>query len=308
MTVAILHRQSVRQLQSAYDAGEAKALSYALLSHFAGLSRTQLYASPDTALTDAVTSRIQAGVTALLDYKPLQYITGETLFCGFPITVTEAVLIPRPETEELVRWTVSQIALTPEAGIADCPTTKTNGNTAIVSSYRVREWAPRIIDLCTGSGCIAVTLAGMLPSATVYACDNSPAALEIAQRNAARNGVDVHCFRYDLLAPPAFDCKVDCIVCNPPYVRHSEKAQIAPNVLRYEPPEALFVDDSDPLLFYRAIARFATHYLHAGGKIFMEINEALGRETKALFHSSGFPNVEVRKDINGKERMIMVQS
>jgi release factor glutamine methyltransferase len=290
-----------------YTAGEAQALSYALLSHFAGLSRTQLYAAPGTELPDAVTSLIQAGVTALLDHKPLQYITGETLFCGFPITLTEAVLIPRPETEELVRWTVSQIRLTLERGTDDDPTTKTA--TIVVLPSRSRERRPRILDLCTGSGCIAVAIAGMLPSATVHACDNSPAALEIAQQNAVRNNVNVHYFPYDLLtASPAFDRYVDHIICNPPYVRHSEKTQMSPNVLRYEPPEALFVDDSDPLLFYRAIARFATHYLHAGGKIFIEINEALGRETKALFHASGFPDVEIRKDINGKERMLMIQT
>ncbi|MDR1680160.1 MAG: peptide chain release factor N(5)-glutamine methyltransferase [Prevotellaceae bacterium] len=284
MTVATLYRQCVRKLQPVYSVAEARALSYDLLSHFAGLSRTHLYAFPDTELTDAAAARIQEGIAALRRHKPLQYITGEALFCGFPIAVNEAVLIPRPETEELVRWVVSRFQ-----------------PAVVVGS------TPNILDICTGSGCIAVALAGLLPAADVHACDISPAALAVAQRNAERNGVAVRVFRYDLLAEPAFDWQVDCIICNPPYVRQSEKAQMSPSILRYEPSEALFVDDSDPLIFYRAIAGFARQYLRAGGMIFMEINEALGNETKALFASCGFTNIELRKDINGRDRMISVE-
>jgi release factor glutamine methyltransferase len=288
VTVATLHRQAVRQLQPAYSDDEARALSYALLSHFAGLSRAHLYASPDTNLPPATADRIQVAVAALLRYKPLQYITGEALFCGFPITVTDDVLIPRPETEELTLWA------------ADSAKQRLSRSTG-----RRKGGAPfTIVDLCTGSGCIAVALAAMLPAADVYACDRSPAALEIAQRNAIRNGVAVHCFRCDLLAAPAFDRKIDCLIANPPYVRQSEKAQMHPNVLRYEPPEALFVDDDDPLIFYRAIARFAKCHLRAGGTGFVEINEALGGDVKALFTSCRFTNVEVRRDMNGKERMV----
>ena len=288
MTAETLHRQTLRQLQPACSDDEARALSHALLSHFAGLSRTQLYAAPDTKLPPATTDRIQAAVAALLRHKPLQYITGETLFCGFPITVTEAVLIPRPETEELTLWAAESAKrrISPR-------TASSEGRAPFV-----------VVDLCTGSGCIAVALAAMLPAADVYACDRSPAALEIAQRNAIRNGVAVQCFPCDLLAEPAFDRKIDCLTANPPYVRQSEKAQMRPNVLRYEPPEALFVDDDDPLIFYRAIARFAKRYLRAGGTGFVEINEALGGDVKALFTASRFADVEMRRDINGKARMV----
>jgi release factor glutamine methyltransferase len=270
----------VRQLQPLYPPEEARALSYALLQHVARLSRTHVHAFPDTELPAEVTAAMRQGVDELLACKPLQYITGETVFCGCRIEVNEAVLIPRPETEELVRLAANSYPLA------------------------ARRAPSAIIDLCTGSGCIAIALAKRFPDAAVYACDISEAALEVARRNAANNNVSIRFFAGDVLAGGAFNQPVDCIVSNPPYVRHSEKALMHHNVLRYEPPEALFVDDRDPLVFYRAIAAFAQRHLRATGALFVEINEALGSETQALFAAAGFSRTALHRDINGKNRML----
>ncbi|MDR3350376.1 MAG: peptide chain release factor N(5)-glutamine methyltransferase [Prevotellaceae bacterium] len=274
-SIAQLHGQTQRQLRPLYSKEEARALSYALLEHFGKLSRAQLFAFPETELSPETARQIQTAIAGLIAHKPLQYLTGETLFCGLPIEVSGAVLIPRPETEELTLWAAGSI-----------------------------QKGAVVIDLCTGSGCIAVALKKRIPSAEVHACDLSPEALETAQRNAVKNGAGIHFFRCDVLSTVPFDKKADCIICNPPYVRQSEKAAMRKNVLLYEPHQALFVDDSDPLVFYRAIARFAQQHLQKDGTVFVEINESLGNETKALFTASGFAPVELRKDINGKDRMI----
>jgi release factor glutamine methyltransferase len=276
-SISQLHQATQRQLQSLYTKEEARALSYALMQHFGKLSRTQLYAFPNTELPPGAAAQIQEAVAGLLAHQPLQYLIGETLFCGYPMEVSGAVLIPRPETEELVAWARNS-----------------SGASATV------------MDLCTGSGCIAVAMKKKFPAARVYACDLSPEALEVAQRNAAKNSADIHFFLCDVLSAIPFDKKVDCIISNPPYVRESEKALMDKNVLLYEPPQALFIAGSDPLIFYRAIARFAQQHLRSNGTVFVEINEALGRETTVLFEAAGF-TVELRKDINGKDRMMRMQ-
>ncbi len=281
-TIAELHKEIIRELTALYSPDEARAMSYGLLQHFGKFSRTQLHAFPNTEIAVAVIAAIQAGVKRLIRHEPLQYVVGETVFFGLPVAVDSHVLIPRPETEELVEWIIQD---------ARC---------------KMQDARFEILDLCTGSGCIAVALAKQLPQATLYACDISAGALAVARRNAGRNQAKVHFFEYDLLSAdtPEMPGKVDCMVSNPPYVRHSEKASMHPNVLLYEPHQALFVDDSDPLAFYRAIARFAKRHLKDTGAVFVEINEALGRETAAVFVAAGFSAVELRKDINGKDRML----
>jgi release factor glutamine methyltransferase len=279
MTVAQIHEQLLQELQPLYSQNEARVLSYELLQHFGKLSRAQLHAFPETVVLPEVVPKIQTAVAGLLAHKPLQYITGETMFCGFPIAVSGAVLIPRPETEELVRWVV-------------------NSEQQAADSHAV------IMDLCTGSGCIAIAVKKLLPLSTIYACDISQDALEVAKRNALNNHVSIDFFPCDIVTTIPFDKKVTCIISNPPYVRQCEKALMNENVLRYEPHQALFVEDADPLLFYRAIVRFAQQRLQKNGSVFVEINEALGNETKALFAAAGFASVELRKDINGKDRII----
>jgi release factor glutamine methyltransferase len=209
--------------------------------------------------------------------EPLQYIFGHTLFCGLRIMVGPGVLIPRPETEEMTMAVISEN----------------------------RGFKGTALDLCTGSGCIAVSLAAAFTGAEVHATDFSEKALETAASNAAAHKASVLFFRADILTAPAgLFPMCDIIVSNPPYVRLSEKAFMQPNVLDHEPHEALFVRDDDPLIFYRSIASIASLRLHRHGKIYLEINEALGEETAGIFIRKGFTGVTVTEDINGRKRFL----
>ena len=208
--------------------------------------------------------------------KPIQYILGVTEFYDLPFYVDDSVLIPRPETEELVHW--------------------------ILDDYH--GLSPRIIDIGTGSGCIPVALAKNLPLAKVLAADISETALATAHKNALRNSVTVEFLKMDILsdALPDFG-RFDLIVSNPPYVTVEQMDRMEANVLDYEPHIALFVPQTDPLIFYRAISRFAGKQLEPGGNLYFEINESLAAETANAVEEFGF-TVEVKKDINGKYRML----
>ena len=212
--------------------------------------------------------------------EPIQYITGSTEFYGLELQVNRATLIPRPETEELVAWI-----------LAETPKDKLSS---------------RILDIGTGSGCIAIALAKHLPLAKVEAVDISLPALETAQANAPGNEVSVDFFQQDILQANTLEEKYDIIVSNPPYVRDLEKAEIKNNVLQYEPHSALFVGDETPLVFYKKIAQLAMQHLKPEGMLFFEINEYLGEETVVLVKEIGFTAVEMRKDIFGKDRMLRV--
>jgi release factor glutamine methyltransferase len=279
-------KHSVRRLQPHYPRGAAQQLTYQLLQHYSGLSRTQLYACPEQELSRDLAEKIEAGITGLLAWKPLQYITGEAEFCGLSFVVNESVLIPRPETEELVQQAVQALR-----------------------SYDGRL---NVLDLCTGSGCIAVSVAAQLPAAAVAACDVSREALAVAQANAQRHHTPVDFFTCDILRQPEAlaahlaPASVQAILSNPPYVRRSEQALMQPNVLRYEPHLALFVEDDDPLAFYRAIAAIARQYLAPAGFVLVEINEALAGATAGVFRAAGFPAVQVTQDLCGKDRFLVV--
>ena len=214
----------------------------------------------------------------LKQFEPIQYILGETEFFGLKLKVNPDVLIPRPETEELVQWI--------------CET----------------SWPPKsvILDVGTGSGCIALALKKQLRHTEMCALDVSERALQTAIENATKNGLEVHFIHADILQWSKKDWPLfDCIVSNPPYVRELDKKQMQPNVLEFEPETALFVSDDDPLIFYRETGHFAAHYLKPGGKLFFEINENLGDETCGLLKYIGFKNIKLRKDIHGKDRMII---
>jgi len=278
MTLAQLHKDIVQKLNLNYSINEAKAISYSLLQHYGGYSRVQMLAFPETEITEKVEQQILFAIQQLQTHKPLQYVIGETTFCNLQIAVSEAVLIPRPETEELVNWVTQEI------------NSETN---------------PTIIDLCTGSGCIAIALKKILPQATMWACDISPEALEVAKKNALANEVKINFFECDILSEKLnSEMLFSTIVSNPPYVRNSEKLQMAENVLNYEPHLALFVEDDNPLIFYRTIAQFAKKHLQIGGALYVEINEAFGDAVKELFVNEGFAEVVIRQDIHGKNRMI----
>lgn len=261
-----------QELAGAYPPEEAEAVALRLLGHYPGIDRAALYLDPEAETEE--NPDLSAAVRELTTGRPLQYVLGETEFYGRSLKVNESVLIPRPETEELVRWIAQEH----------------------------RNASPRIIDIGTGSGAIAIALAAELPAAEVSALDISPEALETARENAERNEVRVSFLQCDILREKPAG-KFDVIVSNPPYVRESEKTEMRRNVLDHEPGRALFVPDSDPLLFYREIAAWGREALNDGGTLYFEINEAFGPETGELLSALGYGHVEVRKDLFGKDRM-----
>ena len=263
------------QLQAEFDR-EAKTFTDMLFQHYTGYNRIDLNLNPQREMENAVVSQIQEAVANLLKHKPIQYILGETEFCGLRVKVNPSVLVPRQETEELATWVA-----------AENPYTK------------------NILDLCTGSGCIAVFLAHRLKNASLTAVDISPEALSVAEENAILNNVSIDfqrddVLRWDFHLPKKFDV----IVSNPPYVRQTERQQMHARILNYEPQLALFVDDDNPLQFYTAIAKIGTKHLTENGKLYLEINEAYGKETTDLLRQHNYKNIVLRKDIHGKDRMI----
>ena len=262
-----------KELSEVYPAEEARAIGYILLERVLGLHRETVALEPDAEVLLPLT--FTDALEQLRRYRPLQYVLGETEFGGMRLRVDESVLIPRPETEELVRWIGSEW----------------------------REKSPAVLDIGTGSGAIAVALAKQLPGAVVTAVDVSPEALDVAAGNARTNGARIAFLQMDILqeTPPG---KFDIIVSNPPYVRDSERVHMRRNVLDYEPATALFVPDDDPLLFYRRIVELGTLLLKGGGSLYFEINETFGKEAAELLSEGGYTEVEIRRDIFEKDRMI----
>lgn len=258
-----------------YDAVEAEQLFLIALEEIEGKTRIDLVMNP-TMQTDKV-AVWESVLEELKQEKPIQYIFGQAYFYGLTFKVNEFTLIPRAETEELVEWIINSV----------------NPSKPV-----------RILDIGTGSGCIGITLANELPLARVTLMDVSDKALEIAKQNAVSNGVAVETVLQDVLQLEKLKSQYDIIVSNPPYVRNLEKVEIKKNVLDYEPHLALFVEDNDPLIFYRKIALLANNNLQTGGMLFYEINQYLGEETKTLFESLDFTGVELRKDMVGNDRMI----
>ena len=278
-------RHYASELEKIYDSDEANALIMILLEHYFGIDRVKMALEPELRLSESELLTLHFGVKELLKNKPIQYVIGETEFCGMRFFVEEGVLIPRPETEELVN------------------------KLAVSSCQLAADPSPsfRIIDIGTGSGCIAISLAKLLKDSVVTAVDVSEKALEIAKKNAEANGVDVQFVLDDILnpkKPELIDNQYDIIVSNPPYVCESEKKEMRANVLDYEPSSALFVSDNDPLIFYRKILEFAQKTLKPDGQVWFEINEKFGKEMINLCHEKGFKNVEIIKDFREKDRIL----
>lgn len=264
-------------LKDSYPPEELHSFTRLIMRHVCGLDLPQLLMGKDTELSDVERRKVGTIVERLKKREPIQYILGETDFYGLPFTVTPAVLIPRPETEELVDL--------------------------IVKENRGRK--RRILDIGTGSGCIAVSLARNLPGSEVSAVDISGETLQVARRNAERNGVSVAFSQADILSETFLPGEpFDIIASNPPYVMESEKASMDDNVLLHEPPEALFVPDHNPLVFYEAIARFAGRFLEEGGELYLEINTSRGDETVELMRRHGFREIRLMQDLSGKDRFI----
>lgn len=265
------------ELQGFYPETEIKSFSQLISEKLTGFSRTEIIVNKNTHFSEIQRHDVESFVEKLKKYVPIQYILGETEFYGLPFNVNESVLIPRPETEELVDWI-------------------RNGNNLYSDLH--------ILDIGTGSGCIAISLKHEFMNAIVDAFDISETALETAAGNAIRNNLKVNFSKVDILNAPEFDTNWDIIVSNPPYVTENEKADILPNVLDNEPHLALFVPDIDPLLFYRHIAVFAKQHLNQGGKLYFEINREYGQATIDLLNASGFTDSELKKDISGNDRMV----
>jgi len=272
-------------LDEAYGKDEVNSFFDLLIEHHLGLKRIQLVLNPEYTITNEQELVVSTALEELRNNKPIQYIIGETEFYGLSFKVNEHTLIPRPETEELVDW------------IIRC------------HSEQSKESQYNVIDIGTGTGCIAISLAKNLPEANVSALDVSTEALKIARQNADLNGVEIECIHDDILNPRHAELVsashyLDVIVSNPPYVRNLEKVEIQANVLDNEPHLALFVNDDNPLQFYRAICEFAKKYLNENGTLYFEINEYLGEEMIQLLKEFGFKAIELKKDMFGKNRMI----
>lgn len=267
-----------KQLQAAYPADEAEALAWWIAEEETGLSRTQLQIGCKDTTIFANMQKIQAIIDRLLHFEPIQYIFGHTLWNGLDLLLSPDTLIPRPETAELV----DKI---------------TNHQSPIINHL-----SPiRVLDVGTGSGCIAIALKKAHPEWQITGIDISPEAINIARQNARRNGVQVDFHVADIfnLQAPITNHQYDLVVSNPPYICESEKASMRPNVLNYEPATALFVPDNDPLRFYRRIAE-----LKLGTYLFFEINEAYPAELTALLGGLGYTDIHITHDIYGKPRII----
>jgi len=269
----------IQQLSGMMTTQESRFHVDELISHFADIPRFQIPIKLNQRVGESLMLKIHFAVKDLLKQRPLQYILGETDFFDLKFKLNEHVLIPRPETEELV--------------------------SKIINDNKMQESSLKILDVGTGSGCIAVSLAANL-NAEVYAVDYSQKVLEIASLNAVQNGFDIHFMQLDILQKLTHDVipmDLDLIVSNPPYVREQEKKKMQKNVLDYEPEQALFVDDNHALVFYEAISEMAATHLKQNGKLWFEINEYLAEETKLLVHKY-FKNVQVQKDYKDCNRFI----
>lgn len=263
------------ELSALYDKNEVESFVSLLLDKICGLNTTKRLISDKIYLSDEQNRRIDDALERLKRYEPIQYIIGYTDFYGLTLRTDRRALIPRPETEELVDWILQECSNVGNA-----------------------------LDICTGSGCIAVCLAKYLKEAKVSALDISSEAIGLARENALNHQLDIVFYQKDIMATDSLWQRFDLIVANPPYVTMNEKVDMMPNVLNYEPSLALFVDDEDPLIFYRTIARFARKNLVDGGMLFFEINRKFGKETVDLLASMGFVDIVPKKDISGNDRFI----
>jgi release factor glutamine methyltransferase len=282
------------RLSDLYVLNERRAMAVRLLCHFCGISHYEHIIDPGGLISSEKLPELYRAADELAMARPLQYVLGFCEFSGLRFHVEDGVLIPRPETEELVRWIVED------------------------SDYTEIREEFAILDAGCGSGCIGITLANLFTNAKVCMCDISDKAIEVSKFNcrtvlseAKWPRADI--FQYDLLGYMPLknhiqESSLDIIVSNPPYVRQSEKQLMHRNVLEFEPSNALFVSDEDPLLFYRVIAERGRKLLKTSGKIYFEINEAFGRETMQLLQSLGYENIELKKDLNGRDRMVRASS
>ena len=276
------------QLTSTYPKTEIDTFFFILIDEYLGFKRIDTVLKADFFIPSDVLQTLNSCIKRLLNQEPIQYITGNTEFYGFPFLVNKNTLIPRPETEELVEWIILEV----------------NGK------KKEKITTPlTLLDIGTGTGCIPISLKKNLPNAIISAIDASTEALKTAEENAKLNNVNIHFIEQDILKTDDLTEvleheKLDVIVSNPPYVRNLEKVEIKNNVLENEPHLALFVDDDNPLIFYDKIANLATKHLSKNGLLFFEINQYLGKETVEMLAKKGFKHIDITKDFVGNDRMI----
>ncbi|HRJ31530.1 MAG TPA: peptide chain release factor N(5)-glutamine methyltransferase [Cyclobacteriaceae bacterium] len=280
MNVKKLFSNFIHQITLEESAEEIQHLAFRVLEHELGLSTTEILMEKDVDVSDDMLTKLNSIASRLNNHEPLQYILGDEEFMGRRFLVSPAVLIPRPETEELVR-----LVPFPPPVLTDEPPIK-------------------ILDIGTGSGCIAISLKSLMPQAEVYASDISDDALAIAKRNVERLEPEVTLLKHDILKDDIPVSELDIIVSNPPYVAQHEKKSMQQHVLDHEPHLALFVPDNDPLIFYKAIATRGKRVLKPGGKVMVEIHAQLGEGTAAVFETEGYSDISLISDINGKDRFI----
>jgi release factor glutamine methyltransferase len=281
MTIHLAYQQLLTQLYEVYDNREAANIADMVIEHVTGQRKIERIIYKDIPVNAEQQEQIQKISGELLRQRPVQYVLGEAWFMDLKLRVNERVLIPRPETEELVEWILNDV--------------KKSGNKAI-----------SLFDIGTGSGCIPIAVRKKMPEVAVSAIDVSDDALQVAILNSIEQKVLVDFLHLDFLKEEEWNQlgKYNIIVSNPPYVKKSEESLMRDNVLKYEPHLALFVPDDDALVFYKAIAKFSKAHLRPDGSVYVEINEALGEDVVALFRSNGFKEVVLKKDIHGKDRMV----
>jgi release factor glutamine methyltransferase len=277
MKLKELKNKFITELSEVYPSEEITSFFSILSEKYLGLTRLEVVVQPELNVSVAISETFLKAISRLKVFEPIQYITGETQFYGLPFKVNENTLIPRPETEELVEW---------------------------ILEVQKKAKSKSFLDIGTGSGCIAVSLAKFTQECEVSALDFSSEALKKAKENAILNVVSVDFFQQDILKTKHLPKQYNVIISNPPYVRELEKKAMQTNVLNYEPASALFVSDKDPLLFYRKIAQLAKTYLATNGLLYFEINEYLSKDLVTMLETIGFFDVVVKKDIFGKDRMI----
>jgi release factor glutamine methyltransferase len=278
------YRDSFNQsLSDLYPQTEIDSFFYILIETFLTLKRIDLSLQPAFEMEKSHITAMNNALERLLQEEPVQYIVGKTEFYGITLEINESVLVPRPETEELVDWVLQDLAA--------------------LSSERTKE----ILEIGTGSGCIPIAIAKNYTNLNTHAIEISKDALLVAKENANKNKVSINFIQTNILNVTRLPSHYDIMISNPPYVRDSEKKEIKKNVLDYEPHSALFVSDYNPLLFYNKIASLAKDYLNKEGALYFEINQYLGKETVALLEQKGFSRVELRKDLFGNDRMIKAQ-
>ena len=280
MNISLAYRQLTAQLFEIYDTREAANIADIVIEHVTGQRKIDRIVYKDLPVTKDQQQQLEKITAELLHHRPVQYITGKAWFMNMELIVNESVLIPRPETEELVEWIIKE----------------TKQNSKDLS----------IIDIGTGSGCIPIVLKKKIPAATVAAIDISDSALQTAMLNANEQNVAINFLLINFLIKEEWKQlgQYDIIVSNPPYIKQSESVALKDNVMKYEPHLALFVPDENPLLFYAEIAKFAQKHLKHGGSVYVEINEALGTEVVDLFKLNGFTEVILKKDMQEKDRFV----